>query len=231
MSTQTLPELYEEGLEIIKQHGLHQLSVPEDIPYDEMDVHQQDTVHFYHQVDSYLKENKIVENWTNKVVSTLQALPNSTKLELDFTAGPPNGIEEQEKILKRVAYLEKLLLVNTVAKTTKKDVYQYELKLNDKELRIIVDNDPGLVLYVFREGTTYDIFKKALRDGEYTETKNNLNEYMRTLKNIKYLHQFVKIDMHLISIEKSGYIKLDELEKLKANKYIQKNTLTYTELS
>ena len=231
MSTQTLEDLYNEGLQIIKDNKLHQISEPENIPYEIMDDDQQEVLHYYYQVSSYLKKNKIVEKWSNKVINKFKSFPNGTKYEIEFTEGPQDEITEQEKMFDRVAYLEKFISSQSDEKTTINEMLKYELQLNDKELRIIVNNDINLVLYVFRVGATYDIFKKAFMSTEYIDKSNNLNEYMRTLINKKYLKQFISIDIHSIRIEKTGYIKADELEKLKDNKTIQKNTLIYTELS
>lgn len=231
MSTQTLEDLYNEGLEIIRDNKLHQVTEPDHVPYELMDDYQQEIFHYYYQVDSYLKKNKIVDKWSDKVIDRFKTYPNGAKFEIEFTEGSPDEITEQEKMFERVAYLEKFISSQSNEKTTKNEILKYELQLNDKELRIIANNDINLVLYVFRVGATYDIFKKAFMSTEYIDKSNNLNEYMRTLINRKYLKQFISIDMHSIKIVKTGYIKADELEKLKDNKTIQKNTLIYTELS
>lgn len=232
MSTQTLEELYQEGLEIIRDNKLHQIEAPENIVYDMMDDYQQDIFEYYYQVDDYLEKHKIVENWTNKVLLVFKSLPNGTKLEIDFTAGAPDSMTEQEKMLKRSAYLEKLLSTHAEPKELNNtELLKYVLKLNDRELRIIIENNESLVLYVFREGKVYDLFKKAYDKNGYTNQKKNMNEYMRSIKKVGYLKQFVTIDMHMINIDKSGYIKAKDLEKLKAHNQIKKNTLTYTDIS
>lgn len=234
MSTQTdlyskLQNLYLEGLGIIKEQGLHQLEYLPDIDPEDMTEKQAELLHEMDIQDYFLSSNNVLKEWSYKVLEVLKRLPNGIKYEIEFTSDRPSAFE-QNKIIRRVKYLERLILEHKEKMKESKELYRYELRLEDKELRILTD-DVNLVLYVFREGATYDIFKKAFSIGELIDNKNNLNEYLRTLINVKYLHQFITINIHSIIINKIGYIKSDELEKLTNNKTIQKNTLTYTDIS
>lgn len=109
MSTQTLEDLYKEGLSIIIDNRLHQYPAPDDsLQHDEMNEYQQYIHDSYYTVCIAMENDDKVNQWSNSVIECLKTYPDAMKLIMEFTSDYSNT-PEIAKFLRRVRYVEKVL--------------------------------------------------------------------------------------------------------------------------